>query len=297
MESPVFHCEKLSKNYQSLQAVSDLNLKVLRGQVFGLLGPNGSGKTTTLAMALGVLKPSSGYYSWFASGDSHRLRRRIGSLLETPRFYPWLNAVQNLQITATIRGVEFADIDRVLQRTGLYERRKSRYDSFSLGMKQRLAIASCLLGDPEVLVLDEPTNGIDAEGIAEIRDIILEQRKAKKTILLASHILDEVEKVCTHVAVLKQGQLLQAGSIEEVLGADKWFELKAANKSELLTALKGFHRLKDVVDEGEFVKVVPESSLGGEELNRYLFDKNIVLSELKSRQQSLEQHFLEVMKK
>ncbi len=296
MESSVFHCEKLSKSYQSLWAVSDLNLKVLKGQVFGLLGPNGSGKTTTLAMALGVLKPTSGYYSWFASGNAPALRKRIGSLLESPRFYPWLNAVQNLQITATIRGVAFSDIDRVLKKTGLYERRKSRYESFSLGMKQRLAIASCLLGDPEVLVLDEPTNGIDAEGIAEIRDIILEQRKAKKTILLASHILDEVEKVCTHVAVLKKGKLLQMGSIEEVLGHNIWFELKSAHKAELLAALKSFHRLKEIVDEGEFIKVVPENSLGGDELNRYLFDKNIILSELRSRQQSLEQHFLEVLR-
>lgn len=296
MHLSVFQCENLSKTYQSLQAVSELNLKVLQGQVFGLLGPNGSGKTTTLAMALGVLKPSSGSFSWFDSGDSHLHRKRIGALLETPRFYPWLNAIQNLQMTATIRGVDFSDIDRVLKKTGLYERRKSRYEGFSLGMKQRLALASCLLGDPEVLVLDEPTNGIDAEGIAEIRDIIIEQRAAQKTILLASHILDEVEKVCTHVAVLKQGRLLQAGSIEDVLGADKWFELKAANKSELVAALKSFHRLKEVKDEGGHVKVVPESSLGGEELNRYLFDKNIVLSELKSRQQSLEQHFLEVLK-
>lgn len=295
--SEILSIQGLSKRFGAIWALQSADLTVERGQVFGLLGPNGSGKTTTLGLILGVLRATSGSYSWFGEGESANLRRRIGSLLEQPNFYPWLSAYKNLQITAAIRGVDARQIDETLKKVGLEGRKKDPVSTYSLGMKQRLALGACLLGDPEVLVLDEPTNGVDAQGIAELRTLIKKQAEAGKTVILASHILDEVEKVCSHVAVMKQGQVIHCGPISEVLSQGQWLEVSASNTQRLKVALEKHPHVKKVESLGaQGFKVLYDSQLTAEVLNQYLFDQQIVLNRLVQRHQSLEQHFLELLK-
>ena len=213
----ILNINGLSKSYGKVKALNNLNLQINQGEIFGILGPNGSGKTTTLGILLSVLNADSGSFSWNGQQPSKYDRKKIGSLLETPNFYPYLTAKQNLSIVCKIKEVNESEVDRVLSIGDLTNRANSKFKTFSLGMKQRLAIASALLGDPNILVLDEPTNGLDPQGIAEIRGIIIDLAAAGKTIIMASHILDEVEKVCTHVAVLKLGNLLTTGPIQTVL--------------------------------------------------------------------------------
>ena len=270
--------------------------------IYGILGPNGSGKTTTLGMLLGVINPNQGTYSWFDNGTKDENRKRIGSLLETPNFYPYLTAEQNLGITAKIKEITDAssEIENVLKLVDLYERRNSKFKTFSLGMKQRLAIASALIGSPEVLVLDEPTNGLDPQGIAEIRDLIIEIGRNGKTIIIASHILDEIEKICTHCAILKNGKLLRTGTIKEIIG----------NEEHTLIQIGA----KDVLDLEKIVSENPEMSVykkteensgliirvqkktSAEKINQYFFDKGIVLNELIVYNESLENQFLDIIK-
>ena len=216
----VLDIKNLSKNYGRITAVKDLSLEVGPGHVFGILGPNGSGKTTTLSIITGIIAPDAGSYRWFAREPFSGMRKNIGSLIEVPNFYPYLDLTRNLAIVARIKNKPVADIERVLKLVNLWDRRKSRFDTLSLGMKQRLALSAVMLGDPSVLVMDEPANGLDPEGIAEVRDIILQERQKQKTIILASHILDEVEKVCTHVAVLKNGESIAQGRVHELLATD-----------------------------------------------------------------------------
>jgi ABC-type multidrug transport system ATPase subunit len=213
--SAILSLHGLSKRYGKVQALHNLSLEVQPGHIYGLLGPNGSGKTTTLGILLGITRPNQGHFTWFGAPPSAASRQRIGTLLETPNFYPYLSAVRNLEIVATLKQRGYDRIDEVLRQTGLYDRRTSAISTYSLGMRQRLALAAALVADPDVLVLDEPTNGLDPQGIADVRQLIRETGQRGKTIILASHILDEVEKICTHVAVLKQGVLLAEGSIHE----------------------------------------------------------------------------------
>ena len=224
MSSIILQVNGLSKSYKDVKALDNLNLSVEQGTIFGLLGPNGSGKTTTLGILLGVIKQKSGSYSWFDNGHKTENRKKIGALLETPNFYPYLSAVRNLEIVAKIKNMNdpLPKIEAVLKEVNLFERKDSKFRTFSLGMKQRLAIASALLNDPEVLVLDEPTNGLDPQGIAEIRELILKIAGDNRTIIIASHILDEIEKVCTHVAILKFGKLIKQGTINEIIGAENY---------------------------------------------------------------------------
>ncbi|MEI7982280.1 MAG: ATP-binding cassette domain-containing protein, partial [Bacteroidota bacterium] len=208
----VLSVNQISKQYGKIQAVKELSLEVARGQIFGLLGPNGSGKTTTLSIILDLIK-GNGNYEWFGDPPSKESRKRIGSVIESPNFFPYLDAITNLKIVADIKDMDYEDIDRVLLLAGLSERKKSKFRTFSYGMKQRLAIASAMLGNPEVLILDEPTNGLDPQGIAHIRELILSVAYQGTTIILASHLLDEVQKICTHVAVLSKGKKLFDGKV------------------------------------------------------------------------------------
>jgi ABC-2 type transport system ATP-binding protein len=298
MSDIVLEINNLRKVYKDVVALEGLSFEVKRGQVFGLLGPNGSGKTTTLGILLGVLRPNGGTFSWFNNGSKDENRKNIGALLETPNFYPYLSAFDNLVVVAKIKGMENYDsrIDEVLQRVNLFERKKSKFKTFSLGMKQRLAIASAMLNDPEVLVLDEPTNGLDPEGIAEIRDLIKEIALSGKTIVIASHILDEIEKVCTHVAIMRKGKLLQMGELAEVMNQERLLLLKSANLKELKNAVERISSTKFLKIKEDEVMVSIADDFDPALLNKELANLGIYLSSLKEHRKNLESMFLEIIK-
>ena len=292
----VLQIQHLSKSYGRITALNDLSIKVGPGHVFGILGPNGSGKTTTLAIITGVISQDEGLFSWFGRSPEARIRRTIGSLIEVPNFFPYLDLINNLLLVSRIKHKPAADIERVLKITGLWDRRKSRYDTLSLGMKQRLALASVLLGDPEVLVLDEPTNGLDPEGIAEVRDIILQEAQKQKTIILASHILDEVEKVCTHVAVLKKGHTIAQGRVHELLASDDPVIVVCKEAAKLEEELIRSGITLSVNRQGNELTLVLNNKFSAGDVNSFAFEKGIIISHLETRKKSLESQFLELIK-
>ena len=299
MSEIILEINQLQKKYKDVQALNGLSLNVHRGEVFGILGPNGSGKTTTLGILLGVLNSDKGSFSWFNNGQKDENRLRIGALLETPNFYPYLSAVENLKIVARIKNMNNPEnrIDEVLKSVQLFERKNSKFRTYSLGMKQRLAIASSLLNDPEILVLDEPTNGLDPEGIAEIRNLIKSISLQGKTIIIASHILDEIEKVCTNVAILRKGELLRIGLLSEIMSHDQIIAVSSEDNTALKNmaqSLEGISYLRDDKDGALLLKV--DKTISTAQLNRLFFDKGITLSMLKSFQQTLEETFLEIVK-
>ena len=291
----VLTLQHLSKKYGRIQALQDVSFEVPEGCVFGILGPNGSGKTTLLGIIMNVLQPSGGDFSFFKEPASAALRKKIGTLLETPNFYAYLSAVDNLKIAASIKGVPESDIDRVLELVALTERKDSKFSTYSLGMKQRLAIASCLLGDPTVLVFDEPTNGLDPVGIAEIRNLIIQLYKQGKTIIMASHLLDEVEKVCTHVAILQRGKLLASGNVDEILVNEDIVEVASTNLDALAELLKDYPELVRMVPQSQFLELYFTTGMVSmESLNQFCFSKGIVLQHLRLRKKSLETKFFEL---
>ncbi len=298
MSNTILEIKGLSKKYRKVKALDQLNLTVEQGMIFGILGPNGNGKTTTLGILLGVINASGGNFSWFGNGEKDENRKRIGALLETPNFYPYLSAEKNLRIVARIKKLANVEerIEKVLKSVNLFERKTSKFKTFSLGMKQRLAIASALLNDPEVLVLDEPTNGLDPQGIAEIRGLILEIAKEGKTIIIASHQLDEIEKVCTDVVILKFGVAIRQSGIEDIIGGARQIIVGARNLSEieaLLPSIEGVSLHKS--NERQIVLDV-SGDISTEQINKLFFDKGIVLSELREIKKSLEDQFLEITK-
>ena len=285
----------LTKRFGRLTAVDRLNLGIDKGQVFGILGPNGSGKTTTLAMLLGAVKVTSGSFSWFESGDNYALRKRIGAILEHPIFFPFLSAVDNLKITAHIKDITKPPIDETLEMVGLADRKKDPYRTYSLGMKQRLAIAAAMINDPEVLIFDEPTNGLDPQGIADIRRLITDISAMGKTIILASHLLDEVQKVCSHFCVLQRGRMIFAGSIQDVMNQKQRIEVGSADLGALHKAVAGHHLVKSV-EQKNGVLLVQGVGLTTDVLNRYLFDQGIAASHLVLVRSNLEEQFLEILR-
>ena len=294
--SAILTLNSIAKSYGKIKALNGVSFEVPTGSVFGILGPNGSGKTTLLSIILDVLKADRGNYNWFGEPGSPEQRKKIGSLLETPNFYHYLSAVSNLQITSSISGRgNPAMMDLVLEKVKLFERRKSRFSSYSLGMKQRLAIAAALLGNPNVLVLDEPTNGLDPVGIAEIRDLIIELSKNGHTIIMASHLLDEVEKVCTHVAILKKGDLITTGAVNDVLMDDDLVEISAADISALETVMNNYSSSVKISREGNTLQLIfPKGTARLEEINNYCFSKGIVLNHLLFKKKRLEAKFFEL---
>lgn len=291
----VLSIKDLTKHYGRVTAVKDLSLDVQRGNVFGILGPNGSGKTTTLGILLDVINKTSGEFSWFGQPPTKEVRKRIGAILETPIFYPYLSATKNLEIVAKIKGAPVENIEPVLKRVELFERKDDKFRTYSLGMKQRLSIASALLCDPEVMILDEPTNGLDPQGIAEIRNLIKEIAKDGKTIILASHLLDEVQKVCSHFCVLKKGTLIYSGSVEDVNKGAATIEVGVDNESGLMEALEAYEASTKVErDEKNFVVTLKDGT-SATELNAYLFSKGIIVSHLLTQRKSLEKQFLELL--
>lgn len=292
--SNVLSIKGLTKNFGKLCAVNNLNMEIGAGQVFGMLGPNGSGKTTTLGMLMGVINPTSGSFTWFGEAPTHAVRKKIGAVLEHPIFYPYLSGQKNLELNATIKQCDPANIPRVLELVELTARREDAYRTYSLGMKQRLAIASALLNEPTVLILDEPTNGLDPMGIAEIRELIRKIAGSGKTIILASHLLDEVQKVCTHFAVLKRGNLIYSGPVETVGSGAETIEVgaQAHNLNELLTSFAGTSSL---VREGMLYHVTLRDGFHSSDVNRFLFEQGVSTDHLVTRKKSLEEMFLEIL--
>jgi ABC-type multidrug transport system ATPase subunit len=297
----VLNVSGLSKNYGSLCALSDFNLEVEKGQILGILGPNGSGKTTALGILLGATLPTHGSYRWFDERKPLAVsRKKIGSILEQPNFYPWLSAQKNLEIVARIKSgknkkITAAEIQAKLKTVGLFDRRDDYFKEFSLGMKQRLALAAALLGDPEVLVLDEPTNGLDAEAIAEIRTLILKVASEGKTVLLASHILDEVEKICSHILILQKGKTLATGSIQQVLNSGNAFELAAENLETLWEQLDRFPGFKKKSKKGAFFLVEFAPQVTSSQINKFAFENGVVLTHITRQSLGLETQFLKLL--
>lgn len=290
----VLSIKNLTKNYGRITAVNDLNLEVKRGNVFGILGPNGSGKTTTLGIILDVINQSSGSFEWFGQKSSSATRKRIGAILEHPIFYPYLTGIQNLKIVCDIKGVPYSRVEEVLSQVDLEERKGSKFSTYSLGMKQRLSIASALLCNPEVMILDEPTNGLDPQGIAEIRELIIEIANSGKTIIIASHLLDEVQKVCTHFCVLQRGKLIHNGLVDDVGKGSVSVEVKAdaENLEELLNAGKMHSQIKRELDK--FILTMKDG-YGAADINKYLFDHGITAKHIVVKVKTLEKQFLEIL--
>ena len=300
--SAILSIENLSKNYGAVKALQNVSFTVPAKTVFGILGPNGSGKTTLLGIVMDVLKATSGSYSWQGEQSTAAVRKKIGTLLETPNFYHYLSAADNLKIAAKIKGKGEEDIDNVLKTVNLYERKSSKFNTYSLGMKQRLAIASALLGDPEILVFDEPTNGLDPAGIAEIRELIKELNRKGKTIIMASHILDEVEKVCTHVAIIQKGFLKTVGSVKDVMNTSGsteavttvLVELSAADNDSLKNVLQQMNGVEEIITVDHHLQITCRENITAEAVNKFCFENGIVLNQLNEKRKSLETRFLEI---
>ena len=290
----VLSIQKLTKNFGRLCAVNQIDFEVKRGQVFGMLGPNGSGKTTTLGMLMGVTNPTSGSFTWFGEPPTNKQRKKIGAVLEHPIFYPYLSGQDNLELMALIKEAPAENISKVLALVDLAGRRNDKYKTYSLGMKQRLAIASALLNDPVVLILDEPTNGLDPMGIAEIREIIKKIANDGKTIILASHLLDEVQKVCSHFAVLRKGTLVHYGPVDDVGKGEETVEIMAYH-DDLALILAAFPGTENVKKDLHHYLVKMKDGFHSHDINRYLFEKGIVTSHLVTQKKSLEKQFLEIL--
>ena len=282
---------------RKLHAVKNVSFEIKKGNVYGILGPNGSGKSTTLGIVLNVVNKTSGDFEWFEGRlDTHQALKKVGAIIERPNFYPYMSAKENLELVCKIKETPFTKVDEKLELVGLLDRKNDKFKTFSLGMKQRLAIASALLNDPEILILDEPTNGLDPQGIRQIRDIIRIIAAQGTTILLASHLLDEVEKVCSHVVVLQKGVMLYQGSVHNMIETNSFFELKAKDLTQLQKALESHNSVERTKESEGKLLVFLKQDIASEELNTYLFQHNIVLEHLVKRKNSLEEQFLELTK-
>ncbi|WGH75615.1 ATP-binding cassette domain-containing protein [Tenacibaculum tangerinum] len=291
----ILSIRNLDKKYGKVHAVNNLSFDIQKGNVYGILGPNGSGKSTTLGIILNVVNKTSGNFSWFDGAIStHEALKKVGAIIERPNFYPYMSATQNLQLICKIKGVSYDKIEEKLKIVNLYDRRNSKFKTYSLGMKQRLAIASALLNDPEILILDEPTNGLDPQGIHEIRQIIKGIAKNGTTILLASHLLDEVEKVCSHVVVIRKGIKLYSGRVDEMTASNGYFELQANDTKTLVQLLEKHASIETIKEENGVLIASLASELSSTEINKYLFDNGVLLSHLVKRKPSLEQQFLDL---
>ncbi len=297
MNESVIRTDGLTKRYGDILAVDDLSLEVPGGQVFGLLGPNGSGKTTTMSMLLGLVKPTAGSFSLFGSGTPHQnALHRVGAIVEIPSFYPYLSGRDNLAYYQGITGRgNRKELDDLLSKVGLADRAKSRFRTYSLGMKQRLGLAYALLGDPELLFLDEPTNGMDPAGMAEVRDMIRGLGTGGRTVLLSSHLLHEVEQVCDSVAILSKGKLIAQGKVADLVHtrAGERVRLRTTDNAKAIEVLSALEWVGDVTIDGESV-VVTAPSERSSELSSALGRAEVYVTEMAADEMSLEQYFLDI---
>ena len=283
----------LTKKFGHLTAVKNLSFTIEKGNVYGILGPNGSGKSTTLGIVLNVVNKTSGDFQWFdGTVSTHEALKKVGAIIERPNFYPYMSAEQNLKLVCKIKEVTTDKIWEKLELVGLLDRKDDKFRTYSLGMKQRLAIASALLNDPEILILDEPTNGLDPQGIHQIRELIKEIASRGTTILLASHLLDEVEKVCSHVVILRKGEKLYSGRVDEMIASHGYFQLGSNNQELLLSMLRDHPAFNRIIQDNGIITAFLNEPMEASELNKMIFEKGLVLSHLVKRKESLEEQFL-----
>ena len=292
----ILSLKNLDKKFGRVHAVNNLSFDIQKGNVYGILGPNGSGKSTTLGIILNVVNKTSGEFSWFDGNlSTHQALKKVGAIIERPNFYPYMTAIQNLSLICKIKEISTEKIEEKLKIVNLFERRNSKFKTYSLGMKQRLAIASALLNNPEILILDEPTNGLDPQGIHEIREIIQKIAKNGTTILLASHLLDEVEKVCSHVVVIRDGVKLYSGRVDKMSTSHGLFELNTNEpKNKLISILNNNSHIGSVKEEGDYIIAYLTEEMEASEINNYLFKNGITVSHLVKRKPSLEEQFLDL---
>lgn len=292
---PILTIKNLTKKFGSLTAVKDLSFTINQGDIYGVLGPNGSGKSTTLGIVLNVVNKTEGSFHWFdGNTTTHDALKKVGAIIERPNFYPYMTAAQNLKLVCNIKNVALNKIEEKLEVVGLLDRKNHKFSTFSLGMKQRLAIASALLNDPKILILDEPTNGLDPQGIHQIREIIKQIAAKGTTILLASHLLDEVEKVCSHVVVLRKGVKLYSGRVDEMISSHGFFELKCNKAPELINFLENHPSFAQLKTENGLITAFLKEPLSSEDFNKQLFENGIILTHLVQRKESLEEQFLQL---
>ena len=294
---PVLQINNLTKRYGKFHALDNLNLTIEAGNIYGLLGPNGSGKTTTLGIILGILAKTSGSFEWFDGQYGDKYRMKIGAILETPNFYPYLNAQKNLEIVQDIKQSSNDDIEELLRTVDLAHRKTSKFRTYSLGMKQRLAIAATLVGSPDVVIFDEPTNGLDPEGIAEVRNILKRVAESGKTVIMASHLLDEVEKICTHVAIIKEGQLMATGQVGKIFTNDTTLIISSNDLDGLKNVLSSRSYIKELSQlDNNIIECQMNAEITAEQICRLAFDNNIMLTRLETRKRRLEDDFLDLTK-
>lgn len=297
MDEFVIQTDGLTKQYGSVVAVDNLSMEVRRGRVYGLLGPNGSGKTTTMGMLLGLLRPTAGSFKLFGSADGHEESlQRVGAIIESPSFYPYLSGRQNLQYFQLISGRgDAAELDGLLERVGLGGRGNDRFRTYSLGMKQRLGIAYALLGNPDIVFLDEPTNGLDPEGVIEVRDLIRSIGSEERTVLLSSHLLHEVEQVCDSVTIISKGKLIAQGKVDDLVSSSRQEQVRLrtgddAKAREVLSALEWVEEVS--AEDGALLVSAPVAR--SIELSAALARSEVYIAEMAPVETSLEEYFLEV---
>src|SRR6266496_706334 len=292
----VLRTRNLSKQYGKRLAVDNLNLEVHRGEIFGFLGPNGAGKTTTIRMALGLIAPTSGSVEILGQDIvTHRasVLPRVGALIETPALYLYMSGRDNLRAVASVLGgVPKQRIDTVLELVGLRVRQKDRVRTYSLGMKQRLGVAIALLQDPDVLILDEPANGLDPAGIVEMRDLMHHLAQEGKTVFISSHLLTEVQQICTRVAIINLGKLVTESTVEELTSGQGQFAVKVEHAAEALDLVhtQAWGKGARIDDNGMLTTLAPEGR--GRNLNLFLVNAGFVPETIAPATQDLEQIFL-----
>jgi ABC-2 type transport system ATP-binding protein len=297
MKQTLLELDGLSKSFGRLKAVDQLTFTLKKGNSYGLLGPNGSGKSTTLGMILNVVNPTSGSFSWYEGVlSTQQALKKIGAIIERPNFYTYMTALQNLQLICKIKQCSDATLQEKLKLVGLWERRNSKFSTYSLGMKQRLAIAAALINNPELLILDEPTNGLDPVGIHQIRGLIKKIAAQGTTILLASHLLDEVEKVCSHVIILKNGVKYYEGPVDGIHKSFGYIELKAQNLKLFKQFMASLEEVDSIEEESSMLKVFLKNELNTEELSQQLAQEKIYITHLAQKRPSLEEQFLTLTK-
>ncbi|MGF1470595.1 MAG: ABC transporter ATP-binding protein [Rubrobacteraceae bacterium] len=292
----VIETQGLTKTYGKTSAVKGLDLNVQRGEVYGFLGPNGAGKTTTLRMLLGLIKPSSGSASVLGRRPGeYEMLRRVGGLVESAAFYPYLSGQANLEVVARLGGVKGVEsrVGEVLQKVGLSERAKDKYKKYSTGMKQRLGVGAALLKDPELLILDEPTNGLDPRGMADMRELIREAGSGERTVLLSSHLMGEVEQICDRVGVIRKGELIAEGTVDELRGPGAIL-VRADPMEEAVRVVEELPEVEEAEVQKNGLLRIPVDPEKSSQISHKLASAGIRVGEIRPEQRSLEEVFFEL---